>query len=557
MKTKLEILKTAIIAALTLANFLAGAAELSSDKPLRITMIQEWAQFNPITYNLASVEALLPMLVRGFAARGPQGQVLPDLVEAVPSLKNRLASKTESPGQHQVVSQWRISAKAKWGDGKPVTCADFKLAWQIGSNANVSTQSRVNFTKIQNVEWSESAPQVCKLISTNQDWSFDRDLPFPVPSHLEASIFEKFKGQAEGYDRNSTYVKDPTNPGLYNGPYLVKEFKIGSHFILEPNPYFMGESPKIKKIIVSHLSDTSALKAQLLSKQTDMVSAVGFPLDTAIALSEDEKQNHHFVVRFQSSSIFQGLFLNNERGPLKEVKVRKALALAIDKEMLATAFFKNRIDSANTFLPQVHPAYLKRQSEFSREKAKALLDEAGWTQTKDGLRSKEGQVLKLEFKTSAGIKIYENIQLQICEQFKVVGVGCKIKNEPPRVLLGDSVPKGQFDIAMFGQPIQPDTSLTATFSSKEIPSDKNSWAGGNVMRWHSKNLDEMLNAFDQEWDSRKRTKLMRKIESLYFEDRPFIPVYHRKEAMVIPKGLKGVSDDFTGTGFSFPERWSW
>ncbi len=543
---------------LVLCFFYAQAAEVQS-KPVRITMIQEWSQFNPITYNLASVEALLPMVVRGFVARSPSGQVLPDIVEQVPSLKNKLATKNFEAGVAKVHAQWKISSRAKWGDGKPIICADFKLAWQIGSDSNVSTQSRANFTKIQSVEWSDKSPQLCQLIYFNQDWSFDRDLPFPVPAHLEATVFEKFKGQPEGYDRNSIYVKEPTNPGLYNGPYLVKEFKLGSHIIFEANPFFMGQAPKIKKIIIKHLSDTSAIRAQLISNQTDIVSAVGFPLDTAIALAEESEQQKTlpFAVRFQSSSIFQGIFLQTENGPLKDDKVRRALALAIDKETLVKAFFKNKIDAANTFLPQVHPAFSKRPSEFQRDLAKKLLDEAGWVQQKNGVRQKEGKALALEFKTSAGIKVYENIQLQICDQLKQVGVGCRIKNEPPRILLGESVPKGQFDLSLFGQPIQPDSSLTSTFSSQEIPSAKNSWAGANVMRWSNKKLDQVLRSFDQEWDSQKRNQLIKNIEVLYLEDRPFIPLYHRKEAMAIPKNLQGVSDDFNGTGFAFPERWSW
>ena len=527
-------------------------------KPLRITMIQEWSQFNPITYNLASVEALLPFLIRGLTARTADGGVIPDLAESIPSLKNKTAVKIIENGNSKVQASWRISPKAKWGDGKPVICADFKLAWMIGSHKNVSTQSRANYLKIQNVEWDEKWPQNCKVTYSGQDWSFDRDLPYPIPSHLEALVFEGHKNESEGYDRNSTYVKDPTLAGLYSGPYLVKEFKLGSHVVLEPNPHYGGKTPEIQKIIITHLSDTSAIRAQLLSNQTDVVSAVGFPLDTAIALAdESEKEAVPFKVRFQSSSIFQGLFMQADQGPLKEVLVRKAIAFAIDKETLVKAFFYGKIDAANSFLPQLHSAFVKKPVEFSRDQARASLEQAGWVIGRNGNREKEGKPLSLEFKTSAGIKVYENIQLQICDQLKQVGVVCKIKNEPPRVLLGESVPKGQFDLALFGQPITPETSLTSSFSSVEIPSEKNSWAGGNVMRWRNLKLDSLLKAFDQEWSPNKRNAIIKKMEDLYIQDRPFVPLYHRKEAMVIPKALQGVSDDFGGTGFAFPEKWTW
>ena len=411
----------------------------------------------------------------------------------------------------------------------------------------------------QNAKWQEKTPKICVVTYVNDDWSFDRDLPFPIPAHLEAAVYEKFKNQPEGYDRNTTYIKSPTNPGLYNGPYSVTEFKLGSHVVLKPNPSFFGAAPSIAKIVVTHISDTSALRANLISQQVDVVSAVGFPADVAISMSEEFEKDHlPVMVRFQNSSIFQGLFLQMENDQLKDVRVRKALALALDKSSFTKAFFKDKIMAANTFLPPQHPAFKQRASEFSREKAKKLLDEAGWKVSGDkGLRQKNGKNLTLQFKTSAGIKIYENLQQLLCDQFKQIGVSCEIKNEPPRILLGDSVPKGQFDIAMFGQPILPDSSMTSSFSSKEIPSAKNSWAGGNVGRWSNTKVDELLAQFDQEWSPSKRNQIVTKIEGIYLQERPFIPLYHRREAMVIPRGLTGVQDDIAGTGFVFPERWQW
>jgi peptide/nickel transport system substrate-binding protein len=543
-----------------IGSLIAGAPTVraATERPLKIALIQEWSHLNPITFDLASVEGLLPFVTRAFVARSASGAVLPDVAETVPSLSNKGAKIETSGGRKHFVATWKITSKAKWGDGVPVTCADFKLSWQIGSSSNVQVQARNIYSKIAKIEWQEKSPQKCVVTYANEDWSFDRDIPSPVPAHLEAAVFEKYKGESQGYDRNSNYVRNPTNPGLYNGPYLVSEFKLGSHFIMTPNPHFYGEVPEVKKIIVTHISDSSALRAHLLSRQVDAVGAVGFPADVALSMSEEFDQKQlPMTVRFQDSAIFQGIFMNLETEVLKDLRVRQALALALDKEALAKAFFKDKILPANTFVPVQHPAFKKRASEFSREKARRLLDEASWKMADKGLRSKDGKALTLQFKVSAGIKVYENLQQLLCDQFKQVGVGCEIKNEPPRVLLGDSVPKGQFELVMFGQPIPPDSSLTAYFSSGEIPSSRNAWAGQNVCRWKNEKLDKILAQFDSESDSRKRNQLIAKMEEIYLQDRPFIPLYHRREAMVIPRDLMGVQDDYNGTGFVFPEKWKW
>jgi peptide/nickel transport system substrate-binding protein len=136
--------------------------------------------------------------------------VIADLVERVPTLKNKGARKVIQEAKQIVIARWKFLANAKWGDGHPITCADLKLSWQVGLNPNVSTVARNYYTKINKVDWEEATPQECNVTYANGDWSYDRDLPFPIPSHLEAAIYEKFKDQPEGYDRNSTYVKNPT-----------------------------------------------------------------------------------------------------------------------------------------------------------------------------------------------------------------------------------------------------------------------------------------------------------------------------------------------------------
>jgi peptide/nickel transport system substrate-binding protein len=161
------------------------------------------------------------------------------------------------------------------------------------------------------------------------------------------------------------------------------------------------------------------------------------------------------------------------------------------------------------------------------------------------------------FKTSAGLKVLESIQVYICEQFKSIGAQCTIKNEPPRVLLGQSVPHGDFDLAMFGQPIPPDTSITSYFSTKDIPTAQNSWAGGNQIRLSSKEMDQMLNDFDKEPSKYKRNSIIQKIEAYLQKNFLLIPLYHRREAIVMPKDLKGLTDSFEGTGYANPELWIW
>ena len=528
---------------LSIIAFLISQIAFAAQPGLNIGIIQEWSAFNPVNSQLASNEALFPFIIRKMIRRAADGRVVADIAESVPILKNKFAT-------------WIIKKNAKWADGQSIVCADWFLGWQAGLSPKVSVNSRADFEKIKNIEWNEKTPQICEVTYASTDWSFDRDLPPLLPSHIEKSIFEKFKNEPEGYDRNTNYISNPTNKALYNGPYFVSEFKLGSHIILTRNEYFFGTKPQIDKIIIKHISDTSALKANLMAGQINMISAVGFPPDSAIMYDEEfKKTNAQLTVRFQNSGIFQGLYFNLENEILKDIKVREALSRTIDKEQIVKAFFNDNLKVAESILSPQHPAYSAKPSIYSKNKAIQLLNEAGWKIGKNGIREKNGKQLNFVFKTSAGLKVLENIQVYICEQFKSIGALCSIKNEPPRILLGRSVPHGEFDLSMYGQPIPPDTSVTSYFSSKEIPTAKNSWAGGNSIRVKSAELDQLLVGFDKENNSSKRNTIIKKIETYFQKNYTMIPLYHRREAVVIPKNLVGITDSFEGTAFATPENW--
>jgi peptide/nickel transport system substrate-binding protein len=531
-----------ILASLISALFSFSAFGAKSS--LNIAIIQEWSSFNPITAQLASNQALLPFIIRNMVKRGADGSVVADVAEKIPVLNNKVAV-------------WNIKKNAKWADGTLITCADWQLGWQAGLNPKVSVEARNVFEKILKIEWSEKTPQICNVTYATQDWSYDRDLPPFLPSHIEKSVYEKHKVETEGYDRNTTYILGSTNKALYNGPYYVSEFKLGSHVIFTRNDNFFGTKPKIAQIIVKHISDTSALKANLMAGQISAISAVGFPPDTALLFDEDFKAaKSPYIVRFQNSGIFQGIYFNLDSEVFKDIRVREALSRSINKTQIVKAFFNNNLQAAESILSPQHPAYSAKPEIYSKNVAAKLLDEAGWKMGKGTYRQKAGKNLSFVFKTSAGLKVLESIQVYICEQFKSVGAECIIKNEPPRSLLGQSVPRGDFDLAMYGQPILPDTSITSYFSSKEIPSAKNSWAGGNSIRLNSKELDQLLSEFDKENNKTKRNVVIKKIESFLQKNYSMIPLYHRREAIVIPQGLTGVTDSFEGTGFANPENWA-
>ncbi len=523
---------------------------------LKIAITQEWGNFNPVTINLASTSAISHFVYRGLSVRNSEGEVLPDLASEIPSLKNGLAKITTNGKAKSLTAQWNIRENAKWGDGVSITCDDLILGWEIGKNSNVSVGQRSIYSNIVSISSIDKLKKKCLVKYQSADWSFDRDTPALVPSHIEMEVYNKFKNTPLAYEQNTAFIKNPSLKGLYNGPYLVKESKLGSHLILTPNSQFYGGSPKINDILFKYISDSGTLKANLKTDSINSISAVGFPPDLAISMSKDAfEKGSNYVVKFVDSPIFQGLFINNENLILSDKEMRKSLDLAINKEELTKAFFASELSPAYTFVSPKDPIFKLNKSNYNPKRAVELLTAKGWRQNSKGIFEKDGKTLSLVFRTSAGLKVLETIQTYICQNFLKVGIECVVKNQPPRVLLGDTVPNGDFDIAMFGQPVVPDSSLKGIFSSTEIPQKSNSFAGGNITRFKNQMVDNYVIEFENEWKREKRNEIFRKIEKIVSDESPFVPLYHRREAFVLPANLKGFEADISGTGFLFPEKW--
>jgi len=68
-------------------------------------------------------------------------------------------------------------------------------------------------------------------------------------------------------------------------------------------------------------------------------------------------------------------------------------------------------------------------------------------------------------------------------------------------------------------------------------------------------MDALLEKYDKEWSQSKRAQMLKKIDEILFTQKAVIPIYHRREALVLPKALSGVEQSATGTGMAKPENW--
>ncbi len=528
-------------------------------KEFKIGLSQEFETLNPLIMSMLATTYLSGLVIRPLTVMDAHGQWVPMLAKAIPTVGNGAEIITEGD-QKKIKVLWEIKDNASWGDGSPVTCEDFALARTIAMNPLVSIAEKETYTDIERIEIDKANPKKCFFVYKRAKWDFTHiGTLYPISKHLEDAVYNQVKDQAEGYEKNTNYVKNPTNPGLYNGPYIITEIKLGSHVILEPNPHFYGTKPSITKLIAKIIPNTGTLEANLRAGQIDMISSSGFSLDEAISFEKKVKaDNLPYVVHFTPGQTFEHIDVNLEHPVLKDVRVRQALMYSMNRLDLTNALFEGRQTPAAHFLASMDP-WFTLDSQFSiaysysKEKANKLLDEAGWKIGADGIRTKNGEPLTFTIISTSENKTRELVEQYLKDQWKQVGIDLEIKNEPARVFFGETVRKAKFPaLAMYALVSSSENIPLSTLHSLSIPSEKNGYSGQNTYHWRNAKVDKAIDQMKIEFDPNKRLELIHGIVKEYTTELPSLPLYYRSDVAVSPKSLKG----FQLTGHQFVETYS-
>jgi peptide/nickel transport system substrate-binding protein len=542
--------------------FLASAVHAQDKlnvKELSIGTNTEYETLNPLINSTGIAKYILYLSNRIWTYLDDNNEWKAGIVKKIPNLKDGSLKIITENGVKKMTAEWEFLDNLKWGDATPVTCKDAKFTWEVGTNPNVSMPSRDGYENIESIEWTKEKPSVCLVKYKTAKWNFFYDShSFLLPAHIEEPIFKKWKDQKQGYDQNSLYQKDPTNKGLWNGPYLVSEVKLGSHIIFVPNPHFYGKKPNISKVIVRVIPGTGVLEANLRSGTISKIARIGMTLDQGLAFAKKIKtENLPFKAEFSEGITYVHIDINLDHPILSDVKVRQAMSHAVNKNEINTAIFEGQVKSASSMISPIDPLYnddskVVRKYDFNKKKARKILDGLGWKMGKDGYRYKNGQQLVLNFHGATGNRQIETLQTILQQQWKEIGINVQLKSVPGRILFSETLKKRQFDIAVFAWSSFPGMGQESFLHSKNIPSESNSWTGQNYTGFRNVNVDQLVQDYDYEFDFAKRKKITDQIVKEYTTQIPVIPLYFRSEVSVIPSSMTG----YKMTAHSFYETLS-
>ena len=518
----------------------------SAHDQLTIGIVQFPPALNPDLDAVAAKSYVLGFALRPFTVFDADWKLVCLLCTELPTFENGRAVKTELPGGKTGVDlTYTIRPDAMWGDGMPVTTDDVKFTYEFGRNKESAVANAEMYREILGVDVKDDKNFTLHWDRLGYEYAAINDFVL-LPEHLERAAF----AAPAQYRVRTLYATEPTNPGLYNGPYRVSEFAAGSHIGLEPNPHWAGPAPPFKRITIRAIENTAALEANLLSGTIDMVAGeVGLPLDEALAF--DKRHGGEFTILYKPGLTFEHVDCNLDNPVLADRRVREALLAGLDRATLTKTLFAGKQAVADSFVDPLDAGYTADVPKypFDAARAKQLLEDAGWHAQPDGSRKNaDGKTLSFELTTTAGNRSRELVEQVLQSQWKQIGVDIRIHNEPARVLFGETLPHRRFDLAMYAWISAPENTPRSIFRSDEVPTEANGYAGQNLADYKSPEMDRIIDALEVELDRDKRKTLWGAAQRLYATDLPSLPLYFRSDAYILPKWLTGVRP----TGNQYP-----
>ncbi|MGA8850760.1 MAG: ABC transporter family substrate-binding protein, partial [Aeromicrobium sp.] len=332
-----------------------------------------------------------------------------------------------------------MNRKAVWQDGTPIVARDMVAFWkaQNGSDPKFEVRSTQGFDEIDDVTPDGKFAYTVTFDAPTTDW----------PRYIYPALPASVSDEAETF--NAAFADRPIPS---NGPFRVASIdRDTGQVVQERNPQWWGTKPRLKQITWQAATpeiQLEALRAGDLDA-TDVSSSQLADIDDA-ELDED------VVVQRATGTEWTQLTMNGAAGPLKDVAVRRAVALALDRRALADALTKplgtpSQVLGSFVLLPGQR-GYVDQSDLIAPDVAKAgqLLDDAGWEMADTGtVRTLKGKALTLDMPVPAKTSTSRTRAAMIADQLAEVGIKVTLQTVPDDEFFTNRIIPLDFDLATF------------------------------------------------------------------------------------------------------------
>ncbi len=477
-------------------------------------------------------------------------ELIPILAAEIPSVENG------GVAEDGLSVMWKLKSDVLWSDGEPFTAEDVAFTFEWASNPDTGATSLGIFEGVESVEIVDDFTVQVIFKDVTPAWFnvFVGSESLILPQHH----FEEYQGTEA---RTAPANLMPVGTGAYR----VVEFKPGDVVVYEKNPnYREADSVGFERIELKGGGDaTSAARAVLQTGDADFA----YNLQVESKILDELSQGGQGEVVASFGSLGERIIVNftdpnqetaeGERSSIEfphpfltDIKVREAIATAIDRDTIAEQLYGITGKPSANFI--VNPPELVSPNtsyEFNLEKANTLLDEAGWVDSNgDGTRDKDGVEMNMVFQTSVN-PLRQKTQAIAKQNLREIGIDLELKSIDASVFFSgdpanaDTTERFVADLQMFttGNTNPDPMPYLKRYTCDQMPTMANNWTGDNYARYCNPEYDALWAETNKELDSEKRQAAIIEMNDLLVNNVVVIPLVHRAETAGVSNSLSGVS----------------
>ncbi|MCY4020946.1 MAG: peptide ABC transporter substrate-binding protein [Chloroflexi bacterium] len=546
--------KLMIVLAMFILSTLFGGVGLAQDtSEVTILYWQAVSILNPYLSGGTKDFDAAALILEPLASIAPDGTMVPDLAEFIPTLENGGVS------EDLTTITWKLKEGVIWSDGSPLTVDDLIFTWQYCTHPEGGCSTKHFYNDVVSME----------DIGDNQI-KITFGVPKPNPYDPFVSQSAPVLQQAQFADCMGAQMSACTDQNfapIGTGPFMVDEFRPNDVVTYVANPNYREEGkPHFDRVVFKGGGDAeSAARAVLETGEADY--AWNLQISPAVLSGMEAAGNGTVVVAFASS--VERLMLNqadvspdnpdrsvrmpdgsNDHPFLTIPEVADAMSLAIDRDIIAGQLYgaggKAACNMVNGPPVNVSETYLGCSQDIMG--ANAILDGAGILDSDgDGIREANGVPLRVQYQTSTNA-VRQNTQALIKQWWSEIGIETELRNIDAAVFFGgdpaspDTYQKFYSDIQMFTSGTSgPDAE---TFMVRWIcgadPNPDNGWLGRNVPRHCNPAYDALYETLTQTGGVEARAEIVKQMNDLLIESGALIPLVFRGSVSAHSNSLGGV-----------------
>lgn len=438
---------------------------------------------------------------------------------------------------------FNIRKDAKWHDGTSITAEDVIFTY------NILKEGVLNSVYQYSIFDNDNILEIG--LKNNDKYSLFVRLAEPSSKLLDIFTFPVIsKNYYESVENIIKIQKDLTKAPLGTGPYKVAEEYFSEDqesIILVRNEDWWGRRPYIDKIIGKIYTNKEEARKAFIQGELDLVDTMIVYVNNK-SVEEDTK-----LYRFMTN-YYEFLGLNSESELIKDPKIRKALAYAIDRREIISKVYLNNAQTVDVPIPSNHWLYdnAYRLYDYDIDRAKRLLKEAGWQDLDgDGILDKTVDNQKIELKiklvSNSGNDLRRDVLSLIKSHLELVGFNVETQIADMETIAKDLLATNQFDALLTGYYLDNALDLSFAFHSREIVEiddiedlDEIDSIPNNFIKYRNSELDSLLDLASHSYDLNELSAVYQNIQDHMTRELPIISLYFRTGSLLVNPKLYGI-----------------